>query len=194
MTQTEAAQADSKKRKRANDITDNIQEILKKKRESKKEAREENEKARKEAESKKAEKKKKREEKKAEEKLNAKSGLELALEYLEEWETKKEEWKFKKARQVVLLKCMYDPYKLGKKEFKTLLKYLEGLGGNQAKTEYQRAKEIFETSNAVEEEAVRKEQALLDDEERAKAEVDPERVLRQIRIYRARKIMQLLAE
>jgi hypothetical protein len=49
--------------------------------------------------------------------------------YLEDWHTRRDQWKFKKLVQQQLIECMYDPNKLSKSEFGVAVEYLAGLQG-----------------------------------------------------------------
>lgn len=53
------------------------------------------------------------------------------MEYLEKWETRKEnkEWKFSKSKQVWLLKNLYHLEKVPAKHFKILLSYIDTVQG-----------------------------------------------------------------
>jgi len=55
--------------------------------------------------------------------------LDPAIMYLEQWSTKRSEWKFKKVRQIWLLKSIYDHKKVSAAHFALLLDYLEDLKG-----------------------------------------------------------------
>lgn len=66
-----------------------------------------------------------------------------ALSYLRLWNDDKETWSFKKNIQYWLLNNMYDKKQVGKKDFKLLLKYLEGLKGYQRNKLIQDSQEIL---------------------------------------------------
>lgn len=60
------------------------------------------------------------------------SGLEakqLALDYLRQWATAREAWKFQKVRQVFLIEHVYDKDLLPKKDFATFCDYIQELKG-----------------------------------------------------------------
>ena len=60
-------------------------------------------------------------------------GQSKALRYLKAWYAhqngESEEWKFEKCRQIWLLQNCYDDKKVGKDEFKILLKYMKSIQG-----------------------------------------------------------------
>lgn len=53
----------------------------------------------------------------------------LALDYLNQWATTRESWKFQKIRQIWLLEHAYDKDAIGKKEFALLCDYIQDLKG-----------------------------------------------------------------
>ncbi|KAK8813087.1 hypothetical protein WA158_002679 [Blastocystis sp. Blastoise] len=52
-----------------------------------------------------------------------------AIEYLYKWKNDRENWKFKKGKQTVLLQHLFDPRVLTKEDFKIMLEYLSDLKG-----------------------------------------------------------------
>eukprot|EP01135_Chromosphaera_perkinsii_P011067 Nk52_evm26s2325 gene=Nk52_evmTU26s2325 len=72
--------------------------------------------------------------------------LKEALKYLQVWKHSRSEWKFKKARQVFLLKNIYDPFRIPKEEFSYLLEYLEGVQGSSKQKTVDEAKMIYEAA------------------------------------------------
>lgn len=72
-------------------------------------------------------------------------GKMAAMEYLHLWEEDRTRWSFKKKVQYWLLQNMYDKHQVPKLEFKIVLRYLEGLQGNQLTRAVQRAQQILET-------------------------------------------------
>ncbi|XP_023226374.1 uncharacterized protein C7orf50 homolog [Centruroides sculpturatus] len=100
-----------------------------------------------------------------EEKLNTRKENEVnkalasknALDYLHEWELRRDSWSFKKKRQIWLIRHLYDNQQISDDDFKILLKYLENIQGNlRAKIlseaediikEYDRQSESNETSD-----------------------------------------------
>ncbi|XP_061168127.1 uncharacterized protein LOC133177052 [Saccostrea echinata] len=91
----------------------------------------------------------------------------LASEYLHQWSNNRESWKFQKVRQVWLLKNMYSENKVTKEDFTVLLSYLDGMKGRSREVTVEQAEKIIE-------------------EDGDKDEVD------QVKIERARQIVQLL--
>eukprot|EP00744_Colponema_vietnamica_P017154 GILI01024076.1.p1 GENE.GILI01024076.1~~GILI01024076.1.p1 ORF type:complete len:228 (-),score=90.08 GILI01024076.1:320-1003(-) len=69
---------------------------------------------------------------------------EAALEYLHQWRDDKEAWKFQKVRQTWLLKNMFNDSMVADKDFKVLLKYLQGLEGSRRETLLKEMKEVVE--------------------------------------------------
>eukprot|EP00795_Rhopilema_esculentum_P009407 gene9407-17118_t len=67
-----------------------------------------------------------------------------AIEYLVTWKKDKNNWSFKKVRQVWLLKSLYDESKVSNKHFKILLKYMKDLKGNSRQETLNKAREIME--------------------------------------------------
>ena len=53
----------------------------------------------------------------------------VGIEYLREWFSNRETWKFKKNRQTWLLKHVFDPKMLGVKDFKLFLAYMQDMQG-----------------------------------------------------------------
>lgn len=95
----------------------------------------------------KAERKQKKKEEKAKAKAKEAAGsgpLHPALEYLMLWNTARAAWKFKKVRQVYLLKNLYDPKRLPNKWFDVCMNYMADLRGKVRETTLQTAKEYVE--------------------------------------------------
>lgn len=69
---------------------------------------------------------------------------ESALDYLHLWSAERERWAFKKKTQYWLLQNMYDKRQVPKRDFKTLLLYLEGLQGRQKELAVERAQKFLE--------------------------------------------------
>ena len=70
--------------------------------------------------------------------------LREGLAYLRLWKSNRNEWKFKKARQVFLLKNIYCPYKIAKPDFAILAEYLEGVKGTSKEKTLSEAKDMYE--------------------------------------------------
>uniref|UniRef100_V9L8K5 WKF domain-containing protein n=1 Tax=Callorhinchus milii TaxID=7868 RepID=V9L8K5_CALMI len=116
-------------------------------------------------EKRKVERKLKKERKKVEKRLLREAGLpvpkkeiperplalDLALQYLSRWATKREEWRFQKTRQTWLLQNMYDCDKVPDKYFDQLLEYLDGLKGNARQVTVQKAEALMKESGTTEE-------------------------------------------
>ncbi|CAH3014286.1 unnamed protein product [Porites evermanni] len=60
---------------------------------------------------------------------NSKPAIHPGLSYLRAWNNDKQNWNFKKVRQVWLLQNMFDQQQISDEDFCILLKYLEGLKG-----------------------------------------------------------------
>lgn len=60
---------------------------------------------------------------------NSKPAIHPGLSYLRTWNNDKQNWNFKKVRQVWLLQNMFDQQQISDEDFRILLKYLEGLKG-----------------------------------------------------------------
>ncbi|XP_056018477.1 uncharacterized protein LOC125670802 isoform X3 [Ostrea edulis] len=90
-----------------------------------------------------------------------------ASEYLHQWASNKESWKFQKVRQVWLLKNMYSEDKVTNDDFTILLRYLDGMKGRSREVTAEQAEKIIE-----------------EDEDKEEAD--------QMKINRARQIVQLL--
>jgi len=90
--------------------------------------------------------------------IDAKERQKSALEYLEQWENDKSNWRFNKKWQKALFNTMLDSNKVPKASFTTLLKYIEPLKGSARpeviktvteELEKQNAKEKTEQDNSV---------------------------------------------
>uniref|UniRef100_A0A8C6QT63 RIKEN cDNA 3110082I17 gene n=1 Tax=Nannospalax galili TaxID=1026970 RepID=A0A8C6QT63_NANGA len=68
----------------------------------------------------------------------------LALDYLQGWAQKQENWRFQKTRQTWLLLNMYDKDKVPDEHFPTLLAYLEGLKGSARELTIQKAEALMQ--------------------------------------------------
>jgi len=62
-----------------------------------------------------------------EQKINGREVRIDSLNYLVTWKQKKEEWKFKKSRQVFLLKNIYNLWQIPIKHFKILVNYIKAI-------------------------------------------------------------------
>eukprot|EP00049_Salpingoeca_infusionum_P023722 m.13593 g.13593 ORF g.13593 m.13593 type:complete len:202 (+) comp5963_c0_seq2:32-637(+) len=67
-----------------------------------------------------------------------------SLQYLQQWKEDRASWKFKKARQVVLLANMYNPYAINAEDFEVLLEYLGNLQGHSLHVTLTEARSWFE--------------------------------------------------
>lgn len=67
-----------------------------------------------------------------------------AIEYLREWYTNRDEWKFKKNRQTWLLKHVFDPKMLGVKDFKIFLAYVQDMQGRCREELLEKARKMVE--------------------------------------------------
>jgi hypothetical protein len=68
--------------------------------------------------------------------------------YLREWKNSRATWKFKKLRQTWLLQNMYDPSRVPKPTFASLLEYLKDLKGISKKKTWDAARDILAKSAA----------------------------------------------
>ncbi|KAL3875623.1 hypothetical protein ACJMK2_033555 [Sinanodonta woodiana] len=96
-----------------------------------------------------------------------------ALEYLRQWQSDGENWKFQKVRQVWLLHNVYNKDKIGEKDFDILLRYLEPLRGRAREKTLSEAEEIMKSYESKEE-----------------ADMDEEKLLK---VQRARQVIQILS-
>lgn len=75
---------------------------------------------------------------------------ERAMEYLMQWKNDRTNWKFKKIYQLWLINYTYDPLKVSKEHFGTLVEYLQTIEGQSRSIILQRANTIiseFSSSN-----------------------------------------------
>ncbi|EDV28359.1 uncharacterized protein TRIADDRAFT_53944 [Trichoplax adhaerens] len=72
-----------------------------------------------------------------------------AIDYLRKWQDDRSNWSFKKNRQVWLLKNMMDVSKVSESDFKTLIKYMQGLRGSARDTTLKFAKERMDQADSV---------------------------------------------
>ncbi|KAK3588528.1 hypothetical protein CHS0354_014239 [Potamilus streckersoni] len=96
-----------------------------------------------------------------------------ALDYLRQWQSDEESWKFQKVRQVWLLHNVYNKDKIGEEDFDILLRYLEPLRGRAREKTLSEAEEIMKSVESQEE-----------------ADMDEEKLLK---VHRARQVIQILS-
>eukprot|EP00736_Rhodelphis_marinus_P012347 Rmarinus@m.3616 len=77
----------------------------------------------------------------------------LALEYLEQWDKDRKNWKFQKVRQTWLLQHMFNPDSIHKTHFPVLLRYINGLQGVAREATLTRASEVVKEVEDKEEES-----------------------------------------
>jgi len=78
--------------------------------------------------------------------------LQLALDYLEKWNTDKSHWRYNKQRQNYFLKNMYDTEKISNDTFVLLCEYLEPSKGDIRTSTVTDAKAQLDTENAKDDE------------------------------------------